>query len=376
MNRGRLLIVLALVIILGAVIVVAVLPSLNPAPAAPPSSFANGEQVIVQQPVGPTPTPMQFVEIVIAVQDLPRGFRIPVEGAVALRPWPEVSTPVNAIFNLEDVIGKIPRTRIAREQPILTTMITDDFQSLDEVGSDAAAILPRGLIAISLPIDRRTSVAYAIQPGDRVDVLFSMLFVDVDDAFQTIAPNNITLFQITEEGITFTNTIQGRPDNTPLGPAIIGPSERQRPRLVTQRTIQNALVLHVGEFPLDGRLFLGAEPTPTPVPQQQDGAGGQGAPVPTPTPSFPDIVTLGVTPQDAVVLAWTMEARLPVTLALRSAADTAVVNTQAVNMDYIIETFRIDPPGKRSYTIEPAIRSIRQLVNTEGLLLSFFDQSQ
>ncbi len=373
MNRGRLLIVVAFVIILSVLIIVVLLPSLNPAPPQPP--IADNGQVIVQQ-VGPTPTPMQFIEIVIAVQDLPRGFRIPAEGAVALRPWPEVSTPVNAIFNLEDVIGKIPRTRISREQPILTTMITDDFQSLDEVGSDAAAILPRGLIAISLPIDRRTSVAYAIQPGDRVDVLFSMLFVDVDDAFQTIAPNNITLFQITEEGIKFTNTIQGRPDNTPLGPAIIGPSERQRPRLVTQRTIQNALVLHVGNFPLDGRLFLGEQPTPTPVPQQQDGTGGQGTPVPTPIPPFPDIVTLGVTPQDAVVLAWTMEARLPVTLALRSAADTAVVNTQAVNMDYVIETFRIDPPGKRSYTIEPAIRSIRQLVNTDELMLSFFDQSQ
>ncbi len=371
MNRGRLLIILAFIIILAALIVVAVLPSLNPAP--PPAS-GGASEVVVQQS-GPTPTPMQFIEVVIAVQDLPRGFRIPAEGAVALRPWPEVSTPVNAIFNLDDVIGKIPRTRISREQPILTTMITDDFQSLDEVGSDAAAILPRGLIAISLPIDRRTSVAYAIQPGDRVDVLFSMLFVDVDDAFQTIAPNNITLFQITDEGITFTNTIQGRPDNTPLGPAIIGPSERQRPRLVTQRTIQNALVLHVGEFPLDGRLFLGEEATPTAVPQQQEG-GGQGTPVPTSTPPLPDIVTLGVTPQDAVVLAWTMEARLPVTLALRSAGDTAVVNTQSVNMDYIIEAFRLDPPAKRSYTIEPAIRSIRQLLNAEEVLLSFFDQPQ
>ncbi len=372
MNRGRLLIIIAFIIILGALIVVAVLPSItNPPP--PPNS--NGGEVIVQQ-AGPTPTPMQFIEIVIAVQDLPRGFRIPAEGAVALRPWPEVSTPVNAIFNLEDVIGKIPRTRISREQPILTTMVTDDFQSLDEVGSDAAAILPRGLIAISLPIDRRTSVAYAIQPGDRVDVLFSMLFVDVDDAFQTIAPNNITLFQITEEGITFTDTIQGRPDNTPLGPAIIGPSERQRPRLVTQRTIQNALVLHVGEFPLDGRLFLSEEATPTAVPQQQEGGGQQGTPVPTSTPPFPDIVTLGVTPQDAVVLAWTMEARLPVTLALRSASDTAVVSTQSVNMDYIIENFRLDPPAKRSYTIEPAIRSIRQLLNAEEVLLSFIDQPQ
>ncbi len=366
--QGRVLIILAFVIIVAAIVVVAVLPTLQGGGGALTTNTTTGTNTTVQQPSLPTPTPLSFVNVVIAVQELPRGFRIPAN-AVDLRPWPEESAPFNGITNLEDVIGKIARTRIFREQPILTSMITDDFTSLAEVGSDAAAVLPSGLVGVSIPINRLTSVSYAIQDGDRVDVILSMLFVDVDDVFQTIAPNFITLFQFSEEGITTSETLEGRPDSTSLGPAIISPSERQRPRLVTQRTVQDALILHVGEFPLDGR-FIGIPPTPTPVPADDEETGGEGTPMPSPTPAVPTVVTLGVTPQEAVVLVWALEARLPITLALRSASDTSRTTTQAVTLDYIMANFSIDPPGKRQYTIEPAIRSVRQLLQESELSLT------
>jgi pilus assembly protein CpaB len=226
-------------------------------------------------------------------------------------------------------------------------------------------------VGISIPITRLTSVSYALQDGDRVDVILSMLFVDVDDTFQTIAPNFITLFSFSEDSIEFCDTIQGRPDSTSLGPAIIGPSERQRPRLATQRTVQNALVLHVGEFPLDGKI-IGIPATPSPVPSdsEEEPTSGEGTPVASPTPNLPTVVTLGVTPQDAVVLVWAIEAKLPITLALRSASDTARETTQAVTLDYVLANFGISPPGKRQFTIEPALRSVRQLLDEDELSLS------
>ncbi len=368
MQRGRLLIIIAFVIILGAIAAVVLI---NQGGGGAQPAVDTGTRTAPQQQAAqlPTPTPLEFTEIVIALQELPRGFRIPAN-AVDLRPWPLVSAPASSITSLEDVIGKVARTRIFREQPILTTMITEDFTSLAEVGSDAAAVLPSGLVGISIPIDRQTSVAYAIQDGDRVDVLLSMLFVDVDDAFQTIAPNTITLFNITDEGIQFSDPFPGRPEVISLGPAIIGPSERQRPRLVTQRTIQDALVLHIGNFPLDGK-YLGLPPTPTPPPvSEEEGGQRSGTPVPSPTPARPDIITLGVTPQESVVLAWAVEAKMPVTLALRAATDTSRTTTQDVNLDYILGTYNIDPPAKRQFTIEPAIRSIRQLIAGDEISLN------
>jgi len=370
MRRLRIILILAILILLVVVVVAVVLPSLNQPPTPPAVTTDEGDVVAAQVNATPLPTatPMVFRDIVIAVQELPRGFRIP-PNAVAVRPWPEESAPFNGVTNLEDVVGKIARTDIFREQPILSNMVVDDFTSLARVGSDAAAILPNGLVAVSLPVDRLTSVGYAIQDGDRVDVIMSMLFVDVDEAFQSLVPNELTLFRITEDGnINFLEGIEGRPDSTALGSVIVGPSERQRPRLVTQRTIQDALVVHVGNFPPDGR-FIGVPPTPTPVPEEEEEVGQGTPPPPTPTPTRPDIVTLGVTPQDAVVLTWMIEARVPVTLALRSTQDTSRVPTNEVTLDYIMTEFGIELPGKRPYTIEPAIRSIRQLLAGDEIAL-------
>ncbi len=337
---------------------------------AAPANQDNGDD---NQPALPTPTPINFVELVIAVQELPRGFRIPAN-AVALRPFPEESAPFNAILNVEDVVNKIARTDIYREQPILANMVVDDFQNLANdlarVGSDAAAVLPDTLVAIAMPVDRLTSVAYGIQDGDRVDVIVSMLFVSVDEVFQSLVPNAYSIVSLSEDGeITLSSPIRGRPEAVNLAgdigivSGLIVPSEQQRPRLVTQRTVQDALVVHVGEFPQDGR-FIGIPPTPTPVPEEDsedEEDSEEDAPPPTATPSRPDIVTLGVTPQDAVLLTWAIEARLPLTLALRSATDTNQVPTEPVTLDFFMSQYRITVPARRDYTIEPAIRSIREL---------------
>lgn len=378
-GRTRMLIIVAFVIVLLGVGAAFILPSLNQAPAAtqaanttpgavaPPSNTTSGGAT-----AQPTYTPFPTGLIVVAVQNLSRGVVIPAN-AVDVRPWPQEMIPISAILATEAggipedvVIGKIARTDIQREQPILQTMLVENLTQLAKVGSDAAAVLPPGTVAVAVPMDRLTGIAYALQDGDRVDVIISLLFVDVDQAFQSKTPNLITLFTQTEDGLKLGAQIQGRPETTTLGPGIITPSEGQRPRLVTQRTIQDALVLHVGDFPLDGRLFRVQQATSTPAPTeagQSAQAAARNTPVPpTPLPPPPDIVTLGVTPQDAVMLIWTVEAAMPVSFALRSAGDTSKVPTEPVTLDYVMSTYRINVPGKTDYNIEPAIRSIRRLI--------------
>lgn len=372
MGRLRIFLIAAILIVIIALVVIVVLPQLNPPPPTPAADTGEQPQVVVQAPDStplPTATPIIFVDLVVAVQELPRGIVIP-PNAVALRPWPQDAAPFNGISNLEDVIGKRARTDIFREQPILSNMVVEDLTGAAHVGSDAAAVLPEGLRAVSIPVDRLTSIAYAPQDGDRVDLIISLLFVDVDEAFQSLVPNRLTLFQVAEDGtITFGETIEGRLDSTGLGPVIVSPSERQRPRLVTQMTIQDALIIHMGNFPIDGR-FIGVPPTPTPVPVEGEEEEGGTPPPPTPTPPRPDIVTIGVTPQEAVVLTWFIEAKVPVTLALRSASDTARVGTSEVTLDYLMAQYGISLPGKRPFTIEPAITSIRQLIAGEEIQLT------
>jgi len=386
--RGRLLILIGLIVLLAIVAVVVILPGLNQQPTtAVTDSGNNSAQPAANVTQAPTPTPIPLVEVVQALQNLPRGYRFPntiqeLENIVGYATLPEKTVPFNAIKKedggLEKILGKIARTDVFREQPILSTYLVTDLTSLAAVGSDAAAVLPSDRVAVSLPMDRITSVAYGLQDGDHVDVIISMLFIDVDEVFQSITPNLVTLFVKTDAGIELKQGIGGRIDQSSIGTVIVGPAERQRPRLVTQRTIQDALVVHVGEFPLDGR-YLGELPTPTPVPPTAAADGGSGnataPPPPTPIPP-PNIVTLGVTPQYAVVLVWAIDAKLPVTLALRSVNDRSTQQTAPVTLDYMMQEFRIEVPARRDYSIEPAIRSIRQLVTGDIIDLSSTSAAQ
>ncbi len=378
--RGRLLILVGLIILLVVIAVVVISGGLLNSPAPVDTTQVadvNGLQA-TNEPALPTPTPTPLVKIVQALQNLNRGYIFPStieellqQGVADYTLWPLDAQPFGAITEenggLEFLLGKVARTDIFREQPILTNLLVENLTEIAKIGSDAAAVLPPDRVAVSFPIDRITSVAYAVADGDHVDIIISMLFVDVDLAFQTLVPNTITLFSKDGEKLELLNTLSGRPDQTAFGPAIIGPSEQQRPRLVTQRTIQDAIVIHVGDFPADGH-FIGQQPTPTPVPQdtsgEGDGGGGtSGTPTPPPTAiPRPDIITLAVSPQYAVVLAWAIEAKLPVTLALRSATDTSRVSTLPVTLDYMMSEFNIDVPARRDFTTEPAIRSIRQLL--------------
>lgn len=325
-----------------------------------------------------TPIPEVVLgSVVIAVQDLPRGFRLTDDflfgsaPAVAVVGWPLDSVPVNGFGAIESLQGQnyLIRSDIPRESPILSTNLVQDADALAVVGSDAALLLEPGLVAISLPLDifGIGQVAYGLQYGDYVDVILSFLFIEVDEIFQSRQPNIISVITRGEDGsISFTGTLQGRPEPSTLSSlgVLVTPTETQRPRLITQRTVQRAFVLRVGYFPPDGRIIGVMTPTPfntaTPDPEAPPPDAQQEAvALPTATEFAPVIVTLGVEPQDAVVLTWALDSRTPMTLALRSAREAGEVNTNAVTLQYMIENYNIPPPPLLPFSLEPALRSLR-----------------
>jgi pilus assembly protein CpaB len=384
MSRIRLLLVVALLIVLIGVGAAVILPGLNNNAGNQTGGTPGTPQREATRPAGgtssaalPTYTPFPTLDIVVAIQPIGRGSLINPD-MVALRTWPEESAPINAFFDTAEVIGKIARTDIVREQPILTGLVTADLSGLGAVGSDAAAVLPPGTRLISMPVDGLTTGAYAIQPGDRVDAIISLLFVDLDEEFQTILPNNVLLVSRPEPGkFEILAPIAGRSDRIFFAgeavPVILSPAEYARPRLTTQMTIQDALVIYMGAFPPDGRIFNIGQPTAVPSagdaePTEAPDAGRrQGTPVPTAVPLRPDVISLAVSPQDAVVMTYYVEAKIPVTFALRPANETGTVTTQPVTLEYIMSRYTIQVPRKLPYGVEPAIRSIRQLVSTNEL---------
>jgi pilus assembly protein CpaB len=113
--------------------------------------------------------------------------------------------------------------------------------------------------------------------------------------------------------------------------------------------VQDAVVLWVGEFPLGQQQAVGqsgdAAPTPTPMPQTGDAQQA---------PTKPEIITLIVSPQDAVSLNYLMLTGAKLNLVLRSAGDNQASNTEAVTLQFIMDQYNVPVPAKLPYGMEPA----------------------
>jgi pilus assembly protein CpaB len=293
--------------------------------------------------------------VVVAAQDIPRGTRITQESnAVIVQTWLEDSAPETGLDDPTQAYGRIARVEIVRGSPILERMLTDMPGEISATGSDAALQIPEGRVGYALPIARYSSVAWALQPGDHVDVLISLLMVDVDEEFQTILPNQAacaTQAEGCQDGTL------GRLEALPNGWIVnVFPSEGQRPRLVTQLTVQDAVVLRVGDWDKEPE----EQPQETPTAEGEgEGAEAEAGAVPRTSEGVKPL-TLVVTPQDAAVLKYAEEIGASIDLVLRSAQDSdQEVSTESITLRYLLERFNIEMPPKLPQRTEPPIGTLR-----------------
>lgn len=338
MRTGRLLLIVGLVIVLLAAAIAAYMLFLSGPGEASPES-------LVQEP---TPIPQQ--QVIVAAQDLPRGLMITAEsGAVVTTTWPKESVPSQAVTSTEALYGRVTRQAVARGTPIIEGMLSDAPGQLAAIGSDAALQIPSGKVAYALPVSRYSSVAWALQPGDHVDVLVSLLMVDLDEAFQTELPNQFTC--ATADEACESGTL-GRLEALQNGWVVhVFPGGDQRGRLVTQLTVQDAVILRVGDWD---------RPVQRPAAEATPEAEGEEAEA-TPEPRDPvRPLTLALDLQEAAVLKYAEETGASIDLVLRSASDAGKeVTTEPVTLQYLFERFNIQLPSKLPYGVEPSIQSLQ-----------------
>ena len=104
-------------------------------------------------------------------------------GSIGRRDWPANNVPPDIIADEAETIGKVAKTEIVQGQVIVRSMLVDVG-----IAGEASLNIPPGRVAVAYPIDNQSSVSYAIQPGDSVDILITSFFVDVDEQFQSCCP--------------------------------------------------------------------------------------------------------------------------------------------------------------------------------------------
>jgi pilus assembly protein CpaB len=307
-----------------------------------------------------------YVDVYYAAQSIPQGGRI-TEDALATLSIPQANV-VTVMFTRDELpflVDKFAKLPLDPGVVITESMVTDSASSVAISGPQWASLIPPGMTAIAIPVDRLAVSGYAINNGAHVNVNACLLFVDVDPSYQTILPNltgSLTGtglatpeggLPVLSLGVAAGGSPQGRLELDPSvqQPYYLIPSEAQRPRMVCQTLLQDVVVMRLGDFPLvEVDPAAATDPAAAPADPAAEAAAQP--------PAAPDIVTLIVSPQDSVTLSYLVYTNARISLALRNPSDQARLATEASTLQFLLSQYNIPVPAKLPYAIHPAMTTL------------------
>ena len=310
----------------------------------------------LQQYLTPPPPPPVNVQVFIAGQNIPQGAQITEDTLTTIEvPADKVNAVEFTVDRKAQLVNKIAKYPIDQGTVITSSMVADSSQAVSIAGPQWAALIPPGMTAASIPASRLSLDAWGINDGAHVNLNACFLFVDVDASFQSITPNDTATLTATgfpkdalpilTLGVGGTGGPQGRLELDPSlqQPFYYVPSEGQRPRVVCQTILQDAVVLKLGNFPLPQAAAAAAQ-------QQQQNAA----------PAVPEIVpvTLIVSPQDAVTLSYMIYTNAKITMTLRNPGDESRLATEAATLQFLLSQYNIPVPAKLPYALQPKIDAL------------------
>ncbi|HHL43005.1 MAG TPA: Flp pilus assembly protein CpaB [Hellea balneolensis] len=159
------------IILLGVLGMVAVVGFLQlqkmTAPAPVPVANPN------PQPAPEVISTVEYVDILVAAEDIPRGTRLNQE-SFRWEKWPAEALNDNLIDNqnhptaMDEMAGAVAKTQIFEGEPIMDRKVVHPGDR-----SQMSAMLKPGMRAISVEINANSAAGGFILPGDRVDVVLT-----------------------------------------------------------------------------------------------------------------------------------------------------------------------------------------------------------
>jgi Flp pilus assembly protein CpaB len=336
MRRGRILIFLVLIVVVGLGLLYLAY-----------TQFGGGG-------LTPQPTQAALTEVYYAAQNIPQGTTITQEMLATFRIPPE--NVADVMFTRGEEGGLVGQTaRFTLDQGVIITSSMVGNGPVEISGPAWAVQIPSGMVAAAIPTNRLELVGYGVNDGAHVNVNACMLFVDVDPAFQTILPNFTAILTgpfappsaAPQLSIGVTSgaeaSRQGRVELDPTfqQPLYTVPSENQRSRLVCQMILQDVVVLKLGNFALQAPATPDQNVTPSPAQAQQQ--------------ANPDIVTLMVNPQDSISLNYFIYSGAVLSMTLRNPNDTSRLAAESATLTSLLTQYNISLPSKLPYATQPRL---------------------
>jgi Flp pilus assembly protein CpaB len=334
MRRGRLLLFVVLIVVVGLALLALLYTQFGTQP--------------------PQPTQAALTEVFYAAQNIPQGTTITKEMLGTFSIPPDRVAEVMFTSNEEStLVGQT--TRFSLDQGTLITSSMVGSGPVEISGPAWAVQIPPGMVAATIPTNRLALGGYAVNDGAHVNINACMLFVDVDPAFQSALPNYTSVLTGTgfQEGqlpvlsvASTTGELPSRQGRIELDPTLqqpfyTVPSETQRPRLVCQTILQDVTVMKLGNFALTSAPAADANATPSPSQVQQQTA--------------PDLITLMVSPQDSISLNYFVYSGALLNLSLRNPNDDSRFSAESATLTSLLTQYNISLPSKLPYASQPRI---------------------
>jgi len=334
MRRGRILIFLVLIVVIGLALLY--------------FAYTQFGGVTAQ------PTQATLTQVYFAAQNIPPGTKITQDMLNTFSIPPEnVAEVMFTVGEETSLVGQSARYPI--DQGVIITSPMVGSGPAATTGPAEAVQIPSGMVAEAIPANRLALVGYGVKDGAHVNVNACMLFVDIDPTFQTILPNFTAVvtgtgFQQEGAAPVLSASIAGGGDGSRQGrveldptlqqPFYAVPSEGQRPRLVCQMILQDVVVLKVGDFA--SQAPAATDPNATPSPAQAQ-------------PASPDIVTLMVNPQDSISLNYFVYSGAVLNMSLRNPNDTSRFAAESATLTSLLTQYNISLPSKLPYALQPRL---------------------
>jgi len=254
--------------------------------------------------------------------------------------------------------------------PVMPSMIGQPGGMLSVGGSAAALFSPNERVAYAIPMDTQGAVAWALKPGDHVDVMAALDMVAVSSESVTEGIKQFTYLD--EPDLPTQTSVFGRFEQLPNGRwAAIYPVDAATtllPTMFVQMTVQDAIVWHVGIWQDEPAAGAAVTSSTAPAGETTGLLGNAPLEVATPAPVLPsyrDIepVTLLVTREDALVLKYLIEMGADLDLVLRPVGFTeTVLQTQPVWFRYILDKYQLPADIPDEPVAPAAIRAPLELL--------------
>ncbi|NPV08795.1 MAG: Flp pilus assembly protein CpaB [Anaerolineae bacterium] len=210
------------------------------------------------------------------------------EAQVSLQEWPADIIPEGAATSIDDVVGKIAMGDIYPGEVVMSMRLADP----DVTTANVAFTMARDKVIFALPPDDLMSNINLLQPGDLVDILFT-LKPEQEVKATPGAPTEEGRPEALGDPMFTTDVIQGQKIT-----AIVV----RMPETTAQRTAEGAAV------------------QPTAVPQ-------------------PRAILLAMAPQDALILKYFRDAGGVMDIVLRHRTNEELIEVEPVNYDYVKDKY-------------------------------------